>query len=71
MKNIENKLDNLETKVDDLRIKVDKMETKHNHLYEPVQARHIEKWAQEVWQFDSIEGVSAYVFCMFFPLFNK
>jgi len=39
-----------------------RIENKINHLYEPVQARHIEKWAQEVWQFDAVEGVASYNF---------
>jgi hypothetical protein len=57
-------------RVERLENKVDRLDTKLNHFYEPVLARHIEKWAQEIWQFDAIEGASSYVFCTFLCHFS-
>jgi hypothetical protein len=57
-----NMREDIRSDMDNMREDIRRIENKINHLYEPVQARHVEKWAQEVWQFDAVEGVASYNF---------
>jgi len=59
LKVIEERISSMEDNMVNMREDIRRIDRKINYLYEPVQAKYVEKWTQEVWQFDAMEGITS------------